>query len=331
MSSYFSQLIQQTGIALATGNVRAGDAIPDIFSDQSSEEGALIQEEHREVMVPQPEQPVFPVTHSDRERQEEEVDRPIVRATFTDTPDNTSVSKVVQPDHPPNLSGEGEQPATVSDTAQGAIADSSEPEPSIQEQIEVQSCVESMPISPASKQQETVINSPSPVAHQPLDPLEQQANVTEPEPIESVQIEGKVEAAREVETHTDALQTRQAYLQAVRDWVAQMPGEIEELQEVHVEQHPQQQVSSSQKLARVAVSPHQQPVPEPFSLEQTSQLEYQKPEEQDFVLSIGSINLTIEAPQSEVFPPPVSIAQSEPTVKPNSQTSRLSRYYLRLR
>lgn len=335
MSSYFSQLIQQTGIALPTGNVRAGDVLPDIVNVQSSEEGALIQEEHREVMVPQPEPSVFPVTHSDQERQE--VDHPIVRETITDTPDNTLVSKVVQPDHPPKLSGEGEQPVIASGTAQGAIADSPEPESTILEQIEVPFFSESIPISQASEQQKTgrnrstLTNSSLQVAHQPLDPLEQQANVTEPKPIESMQIDRKVEAARKAETHTDALQTRQAYLQAVRDWVAPMPGEIKELQDAYIEQQPQQQLSSSQKPARVAVSPHQQPVSERFSLEQTSQSEHQKPEEQDFVLSIGSIHLTIETPQQDTLPPPVLQSQAEPNVKTDYQASRLSRYYLKLR
>ena len=89
--------------------------------------------------------------------------------------------------------------------------------------------------------------------------------------------------------------TRQINLQTVREWVAETP-----------EKNPKSQIPNL-----------------------NSQIpNYPAQKTQNFVLSIGTISLTVEAPQSEVKKPPLPM-KSQQEVKPVSQTSRLSRHYIR--
>lgn len=313
MSGYFSQLIGQTGIALPQQNVLAQNVVSDIFSPESSGEEAPIQEEHVEVIVPQPEQPVSPGVKADREVRES--DR--VPKTISDIPEIPSVSQTVEPDHPPIMPEEGEQ---------NAIAATPNAEPTILEPIEVQSFSESISRSQPSQSKEIksskdAENTPAPVVDRPL-------KITETQPIESVQVESKLDVTGSTKTPVNLPPTRQAYLQAILDWVGGTPKEIEEIQEIS----GQKTAESSQPNAKPATeAPNRQSAPAPFVLELSRQSEPQPPQEQDFVLSIGSIHLTIEAPQQETLPPPVLPTPPEPTVKPNYPASRLSRYYLRLR
>ncbi|HBY76229.1 MAG TPA: hypothetical protein DEG47_04295, partial [Cyanobacteria bacterium UBA11148] len=52
-------------------------------------------------------------------------------------------------------------------------------------------------------------------------------------------------------------------------------------------------------------------------------------ESQNFTLSIGTISLTVEAPQSESQKPLLPPVKSKPDIKPARQTSRLNRHYIR--
>ncbi|WP_445247670.1 hypothetical protein [Microcoleus sp. OTE_8_concoct_300] len=96
--------------------------------------------------------------------------------------------------------------------------------------------------------------------------------------------------------------TRQINLQTVREWVAETP-----------QKNPKSQF----------------PIPKSQFPNLNSQIpNYPAQKNQNFVLSISTISLTIEAPQSEVKKPPLPM-KSQQEVKPVSQTSRLSRHYIR--
>jgi hypothetical protein len=89
--------------------------------------------------------------------------------------------------------------------------------------------------------------------------------------------------------------TRQINLQTVREWVAETP-----------EKNPKSQIPNL-----------------------NSQIpNYPAQKTQNFVQSIATISLTVEAPQSEIKKPPLPM-KSQQEVKPVSQTSRLSRHYIR--
>ena len=319
MNGYFSQLIGQTGIVLPQQNVLARNVVSDIFSAESSGEEAPIQEEHVEAIVSQPEQPVSPAVQADREVRESSI-IPLQtlpsKAGETPTPQELLEESVI-PETIPDVS----EIASVSPTVQpeaGELRAVPNPEPTILETIEVHSFSESIPVSQPSQSKEIksnkdVENTSPLIADRPL-------NITEPEPIESVQVESKLAVTKSPKTPV-APPIRQAYLQAVRDWVAGKPREIEEFQEIY----------SQQEAQSTTMAPNLQPALAPFALESSRQSNVQPPQEQDFVLSIGSIHLTIEAPQQETLPPPVLLPQNSQNVKPEYSASRLSRYYLRLR
>ncbi|NJK65315.1 MAG: hypothetical protein HC941_01165 [Microcoleus sp. SU_5_3] len=92
--------------------------------------------------------------------------------------------------------------------------------------------------------------------------------------------------------------TRQVNLQTVLEWVAETPAE-----------NPNSQLP---------IPNYQLPIPN-----------FQTQKNQNFVLSIGTISLTVEAPQSEVKKPPLPPIKSQQEVKSVSQNSRLSRHYIR--
>jgi hypothetical protein len=328
MSGYFSQLIGQTGIVLPQQNVRDRNVVSDIFSTESSGEEVPIQEEHVEVIVPQPEQPVSPAIPANREVREARSQLPSIAGETptppellqVSSPEIPSVSQMVQPASPTIMPEAGELRAMANASA---IAYAQNPQPTILEPIEVQSFSESIPISERSQPKETkssTNNTEDTVADPPL-------KITEPEPIESVQVESKLEVTGSPKMPVVPL-TRQAYLQAVREWVAGTPREIEQIQEISAQQPPE---SIEQNVKPAAAAPNRQPIPVPFALEPSRQSEVQPPQEQDFVLSIGSIHLTIEAPQPETLPPPVLLPQNSQNIKHDYAASRLSRYYLRLR
>jgi hypothetical protein len=123
---------------------------------------------------------------------------------------------------------------------------------------------------------------------------------------------------------TNLTDLRQAYLQAARDWVAEAPVSIEKSREVLVHDRPPPEVSAGN------LEPSQSAFrPQPIPLEQRDPSEPQRPAVQDLVLSIGSINVTIEAPQADLPTPSVLPVNPEPRSAPDLQPSRISRYYLR--
>ena len=89
------------------------------------------------------------------------------------------------------------------------------------------------------------------------------------------------------------LPTRQVNLQTVREWVAG---------------------AENSKLNT-----------QPFQFSET-----QPQEKHNFMLSIGTISLTVEAPPPEVQQPPLPPRKPQQEVKPVSSSSRINRHYLRL-
>ncbi|NJM61332.1 MAG: hypothetical protein HC849_15830 [Oscillatoriales cyanobacterium RU_3_3] len=103
-----------------------------------------------------------------------------------------------------------------------------------------------------------------------------------------------IEILKESNLHS----TRQVNLQTVLEWVAETPAE-----------NPNSQSSIPN-------------YPLPISNFQTQKTP-------KIVLSIGTISLTVEAPQAEVKKPPLPPVKSQQDVKSINQTSRLSRHYIR--
>jgi hypothetical protein len=318
MNGYFSQLVGQTGIVLPQQNVRTQNTVSDIFSLESDAEEMPIQEEHLEVTVSQPEQPVSPADRVDREIRES--DRLISSKTVSNPPgipsQITSVPETVQPIHPPAMSETGEQ---------------NEREPNQQqtiseqlEQMEVQTFSESIPISkklqlPEIKSSKDGETTSAIIADRP-------SKIAGTESIESVQVESKLAENESTKTTVNLPPNYREYWQAIREWVAGTTGEIEEIQEISAQETP----ASEQNVKPATAPSNRQPAAVPLAVE-SRQLEAQTPQEQDFVLAIGSINLTIAAPQPETLLPPVLPSQNSPKIESNFAASRLSRYYLRLR
>ena len=104
------------------------------------------------------------------------------------------------------------------------------------------------------------------------------------------------------------LPTRQVNLQTVREWVAGTGNaQPQELQNSAAEIDNSR--SNSEIFQFTAPKPQAKP---------------------NFMLSIGKISLTVEAPQTEVKQPPLPPMKSQQEVKPIRSTSRLNRHYLRL-
>ncbi|MCU0541820.1 MAG: hypothetical protein MUE44_06465 [Oscillatoriaceae cyanobacterium Prado104] len=336
MSGYFSQLIGQTGIVLPQQNVLTQNVVSDIFSLESAAEEMPIQEEHLEVMVSQPEQPVSPAVQANKQVREN--DRSTTSQSRSDPPEIISASQTVQSVRTPIVPETSEQSAIAnsevpeiasvsqSQTVQQAhspvmpeagesstmanssiIAGALNRQPTILETIEEQSFSETIPISHPSESKEAKNSSKN-------------TENTVSESIESVQVESESAGTESTINTVKPTPNAREYLQAIRDWVAGTPRQIEEIQEISDRQMP----GAIEQNAKPAAAP-------PLALESSSQQEVQPPQEQDFVLSIGSINLTIETPQPETLTQPVLRSQNSPKIEPDFAASRLSRYYLRLK
>ncbi len=116
------------------------------------------------------------------------------------------------------------------------------------------------------------------------------------------------------------LPTRQVNLQTVREWVAGT-----ENSQLNTEPLPSSETQPQELQNSVAEIENSRSNPQLF------QFNAPKPQaKQNFMLSIGTISLTVEAPQTEVKQPPLPPMKPQQEVKPVSSTSRLNRHYLRL-
>lgn len=121
-------------------------------------------------------------------------------------------------------------------------------------------------------------------------------------------------------------QTWQSYLREVREWVAATPED----KQVGLNNSEQARVSDIKKSALTSIDEDRGLIKDYYG-----QKESQKDNElevNDFHLSIGTINLTIEEPRNEVQskkPPPIKISEEKRHLE--SESARLSRHYIRIR
>ncbi|WP_026731142.1 hypothetical protein [Fischerella sp. PCC 9605] len=148
-----------------------------------------------------------------------------------------------------------------------------------------------------------------------------------------------------ISEQVNSYEIQQVYWQAVRDWVTGTPeveegrGEREMGRGEEGEKIQNSIFSSSQSPTPNPQPPILNPqsptpiAPNPHSLRSWGPRvpQFPIPEVQEFSLSIGTISITIEEPPKELPKPMTLNTQSEPFVKPEPQSSRLNRHYLRLR
>jgi len=121
-------------------------------------------------------------------------------------------------------------------------------------------------------------------------------------------------------------QTWQSYLREVRDWVAATPED----KQIAFNNRDQVRVSDIKKSALTSIDENRRLIKDYYG-----QRESQKNNElevNDFYLSIGTINLTIEEATNEVQskkPPPIKIGEGKRQLE--SEPTRLSRHYIRIR
>ena len=318
MSTYVSQLMRQTGIALSSETSwQGGEELADIFSGESSAEEFPLQEEHQEVLVPQPTQPA-PVIVQPLQ------DAVVNAQTMPETPigeqrraqETVSQGTEIEDSLALPTQERGKQNIPTEPESTPSTVPQITPESIIVEQFEIQSSTTNMSSAVPTQKE----------ARRNLEPSREiKAPVTSPlERVETIQME-----QTRTESSTDSTPTPQTYLQVVRDWVAGSPVVLEEVREVFVEQPPQPTSPFRQEDAtKPIIVKNQQP--SSLGLEQISHSETQEPNvQQDFVLSIGSIHLTLAAPPPQSNPPLIVTPQPAPALAP--EPFRLSRHYLRFR
>ena len=319
MSTYVSQLMRQTGINLSSETSwQGGEELADIFSGESSAEEIPIQEEHQEVVVPQPTQPA-PVMVQPLQ------DGVVNAQTMPETPisEQRRVQEMV------SQGTEIEDSPALPTQARGKKSIPTEPEstPSTVPQITPESIiVEQLEIESSTTNRSSAVPTQKEAKRNLESSREMTAPVASPlKRVETIQME-----QTRTESSTDSTPTPQTYLQVVRDWVAGSPVVLEEeVREVFVEQPPQPTSPFRQEDAtKPIILKNQQP--SSLGLEQISHSETQQPNvQQDFVLSIGSIHLTLAAPPPQSNPPPIVPPQTAPAS--DTEPFRLSRHYLRFR
>jgi hypothetical protein len=145
-------------------------------------------------------------------------------------------------------------------------------------------------------------------------------------PLEVVEIQ----QAESVTTQpaADAALTPQSYLQVVRDWVAATPTVIEEVRSVEIDRSTPDRLNRAYPTQPMGVKTDRT---SPWGLAQIDRGESPQPNmQQDFVLSIGSIHVTIASPSLEIAPP-LPIVPQQAMSAPDNDSFRLSRHYLRFR
>ncbi|HAX86484.1 MAG TPA: hypothetical protein DCY91_09480 [Cyanobacteria bacterium UBA11370] len=137
----------------------------------------------------------------------------------------------------------------------------------------------------------------------------------------------------------DLFSTHQVNLQAVREWVAETGEENSKWATPRYAKRIQNSKENSSFLDNseqqfqeyydftVGTLEDNQKNKFPIYHPPSPNSNYQ--ESQNFTLSIGTISLTVEAPQSESQKPLLPPVKSKPDIKPARQTSRLNRHYIR--
>jgi hypothetical protein len=300
MSGYFSRLIQQTGIALGTGKVSDGGNLQDAIAPHFGSEIVQIQsEENQEI--------------EKEETQENELN-PIVEE-----------KNLVQPQFLTKQNAENANFMSLPKVETESSSPILEAEKTIIEEHKLESlsaqftssrnaiiATENYPDLPKSYHQEA---NEIPKEHT-ADSRFMNYTPERDIPVGTRQCRVPIAA------------TRQINLQTVREWVAETPEENPN------SQFPipnSQQHDTAVTDTRIAIfADARYPMPDAqFPIPNSPFPNYPVQKNQNFVLSIGTISLTVEAPQSEVKKTPLPPIKSKQEVKPVSQTSRLSRHYIR--
>jgi hypothetical protein len=320
MSTYVSQLMQQTGVALPPATSWQGsDNLADIFSADSNAEEMPIQEQHQEVVVPQPIQSVSPLL-------QRLPASPAMEQTMPETPvENRAI---------------GDRNVSDAPVATPTTAPLETPELTVGEQVEMHAMENVSAPAPHQQQSRHNLEPPSETTTSPPSPLEM-VEIRQAEPVTTQQA-------------ADPELTPQTYLQVVRDWVAGTPTVRAEVPAVEIDRptpnQSDREVQSDRWRSRAVGITERESTPNhldwqdstqpievnpdrhsPLALEQISHREPQPPNlHQDLMLSIGSIHLTIAAPSPEITPPP-PIVPPQAASAPEAEPFRLSRHYLRFR
>ncbi|MGH7901622.1 MAG: hypothetical protein ACRENZ_07780 [Thermodesulfobacteriota bacterium] len=145
-------------------------------------------------------------------------------------------------------------------------------------------------------------------------------------PVHQIKNEYTVKPVNTSDEKVSQAQTWQSYLREVRKWVAATPED----KQVELNNRDQVRVSDIKKTALISIDENRGLIKD-YDDEKGSQKNNEL-EINDFHLSIGTINLTIEEPRNEVQskkPPPIKIGEGKRQLE--SESTRLSRHYIRIR
>jgi hypothetical protein len=313
MSGYFSRLIQQTGIPLATGKVSDAGNLQEAIAPQIGSEFVPIQiEENQEIGNQEAQEEEFQLRYSTIVKNGQDArstkseflggvgrEPAIVEAQFlTSQADENPLSQVEIESSSPSLEAqktiaqeqEVESLSVQFTSFQNAIAEEKSPIlPKFDNRENSDRTLENRRNYAVSETAGAVPLSPKKLPEPALSKHLQQSDFPEGSPTANRPLPDR--QTIEILKEPNLPPTRQVNLQTVLEWVAETPAE-----------NPNYQL----------------PIPN-FQTQKTP----------NFVLSIGTISLTVEAPQSEVKKTPLPPMKSQQEVKPISQTSRLSRHYIR--
>ena len=308
MSGYFYRLIQQTGIALETGKVSYGRNFPDALVPQISNEIVPMQiEETQEIGKQETQTNELKVTR----RVENEN---LVASQFSTQQDaeNEKFIPLPQVEIESFLPREETQRTIIKEQPIESLSPQATPSqnaldaetfpnvPQSYHQVESEQVLENRTTNVVRKKTRSPETSLFSEHLQEGDTSKELPSEKPTQPDRQ---------PNEIPKENNLPPTRQINLQTVREWVADTP-----------EKNPKSQIPNSNSQ-----------IPNPKSQIPNSKSQipnYPAQKTQNFVLSIGTISLTVEAPQSEVKKPPLPM-KSQQEVKPVSQTSRLSRHYIR--
>ena len=294
MNGYFSRLIQQTGIALGTGKVSYGPNFPDAIVPQISNEIVPMQiEETQEIGKQETQTNELKVT-----RRVEKENIVASQISTQQDAENENFIPLPQVERESFLPRGEVQRTIIKDRPIESLSPQATPSqnaldtetfPNVPQSYHQ---VESEQVRESRTNNVVIKKTSSPETSLFSEHL-QEGDTSKELPSEKPTLPDR--QPNEIPKQNNLPATRQINLQTVREWVAETP-----------EKNPKSQIPNL-----------------------NSQIpNYPAQKTQNFVLSIGTISLTVEAPQSEVKKPPLPM-KSQQEVKPVSQTSRLSRHYIR--
>jgi hypothetical protein len=341
MSTYISQLIQQTGITLPRrADSRNPDDLAAILQAESGTDfsavNSPIQEEHHEVVIPQPKQSVEPIAPQTGVPQL--IGQRSPESTAIDRRSDQSASAMpmsdqfkVHSDHQDSIPFSLPSKASSSSDQVSSPKFSSPQEQSVPNAgaVTPEAVFHATAPDSLSVPEQGSIQPPrfSAVPSQPQTGQDSESGRSIPLDTSILQVHVALPVEQATSQAIEDLSPRaHTYLQVVRDWVAGSPTILKAVQEGLVPQPD----SGSQTPSTPPGQSYPSPAA-PATLDNTYPAESSTapPVQQDFVLSIGSIHLTVTAPPPEMPVPPGMAPPTDAT--PDAEPFRLSRHYLRFR